>query len=117
MFTISKAFTFSASHRLIGLPDDHPCSRLHGHNYTVTIELAAVDLDHVGFVVDYRALDVIKAWLDATFDHRHINDAMLLNPTAELMAMHIHGHVRSMGFPVSAVGVRETDKTYAEFRP
>src|SRR5215468_9371730 len=34
-YTISKFFEFSAAHHLTGLPDDHPCSRVHGHNYVV----------------------------------------------------------------------------------
>ena len=39
-FAISKEFHFSASHRLEGLHDGHPCGRMHGHNYVVEIELA-----------------------------------------------------------------------------
>ncbi|HBU96439.1 6-pyruvoyl trahydropterin synthase family protein, partial [Thalassospira lucentensis] len=39
MFTITKQFAFSASHQLAGLDADHPCSRLHGHNYIVEVEL------------------------------------------------------------------------------
>ena len=39
MFKISKEFYFSAAHALFGLPDDHPCTRLHGHNYVVTVHL------------------------------------------------------------------------------
>ena len=33
MFTITKQFYFSASHTLDTLPDDHPCTQLHGHNW------------------------------------------------------------------------------------
>ena len=64
MFTISKRFSFSAHHRLDAFrtpewPDDdprqHPCSRDHGHNYIVEVDLAAPILSPVGFVVDYRA--------------------------------------------------------------
>lgn len=85
MFTISKDFTFSASHVLQGLPATHPCSRLHGHNYTVRVELTGT-LDPVGFVVDYRDLTPFKEYLDDELDHRHLNDLMGENPTAEHMA-------------------------------
>ena len=37
MYTIAKRFAFSASHIIGGLPDKHPCSRLHGHNYEVEV--------------------------------------------------------------------------------
>ena len=41
MYTIAKQFTFSASHQLDHLPEDHQCARLHGHNYVVEIVLSA----------------------------------------------------------------------------
>jgi len=45
MYTISKQFTFSASHQLLNLCDSHPCYRLHGHNYIVEVELQASELN------------------------------------------------------------------------
>ena len=45
MYRISKEFHFSASHQLIGLPEDHQCARLHGHNYIVVVELTAEDAE------------------------------------------------------------------------
>src|SRR5262249_12296187 len=40
MYTITKRFAFSASHIIGGLLPDHPCGRLHGHNYEVRGEPA-----------------------------------------------------------------------------
>ncbi len=79
MFIISKEFHFSASHVLGTLPSWHPCARLHGHNYVVVLELSAEDhaLAPPGFVRDYRDLDGFKKWVDATLDHRHLNEAMV----------------------------------------
>ena len=75
MYTITKEFHFSASHILHGLSDNHPCSRLHGHNYILKVELKAINLEKsTGFVKDYRELDVIKNWIDDNLDHRHLND-------------------------------------------
>lgn len=141
MFTIWKRFDFSASHRLNGLPDDHPCSRLHGHNYSVELEFTAVLLDSVGFVIDYRSLDAFKRWIDSTLDHRDLNqtvqsdvtapyrpkDADRWNPTAENLAWLLYvkareifaSNIESRAYQIviSAVRVRETEKTCAEFRP
>lgn len=123
-YAISKRFEFSASHVLDGLADDHPCSRLHGHNYAVELELCAETLDPVGFVWDYRALDSFKAWLDRTLDHRHLNDVLGdTNPSAENLARYIHvmvGERRFIDRPgvmLTAVTVHETPRTWAEFRP
>ena len=117
MFEITKDFHLSYSHQLDGLPDDHPCTRLHGHNGIVRLHLAAAELDATGFVIDYRALDGFKRWLDDEYDHRHINDRVDFNPTAELMARHLYGVAEGMGLPVVAVGWSETPKTWATYRP
>ncbi len=118
MFRICKAFRFSASHQLSGLPQEHPCSRLHGHNYLVEVELQSAQVDGVGFVLDYRAMDAFKGWLNGVLDHRHLNDCMTSNPTAESLAFELFQQAtRLLGDRVCAVRVRETDATLAEYRP
>jgi 6-pyruvoyltetrahydropterin/6-carboxytetrahydropterin synthase len=116
-YTISKRFDFCASHVLDGLPEGHQCGRLHGHNYGVELELSATTLDKSGFVVDYGALASFKDFLDDVFDHRHLNDFIIVNPTAENLARLLFNEAESMGHPVKAVRVYETPKTMAEFRP
>ena len=118
-FRITKKFEFSASHQLSGLAAEHQCARLHGHNYVIELELAAGDEDllAVGFVRDYGDLSVFKAWLDNHLDHRHLNDVMDNNPTAEHLAAWIY-RTWSTKFPeLTCVRVSETPKTWAEYRP
>jgi 6-pyruvoyltetrahydropterin/6-carboxytetrahydropterin synthase len=76
MYTIPKRFAFSASHTIGGLPPEHPCARLHGHNYEVEVILQSAALDAVGFVRDYGELSALKGFLDTTVDHRHLNDVL-----------------------------------------
>ncbi|QGJ93541.1 QueD-like queosine biosynthesis protein [Arthrobacter phage Mufasa8] len=115
--TISKEFAFSSSHQLHGLPEDHPCSRLHGHNYAVKLELSG-DTDERGFVVDYRDLGKFKDYLDNDLDHRHLNDVLGFQPTAENLASHL-GHMAQNLLPIPktvtilSVSVSETPKTWA----
>lgn len=118
MFEISKQFAFSASHKLEGLGDDHPCARLHGHNYVVELVLGGVELSDVGFVRDYRDLDLFKAYLDETFDHRHLNDVLGHgHTTAEVLAKFFYDWAVAQWSEVVAVRVSETPKTWAEYRP
>lgn len=113
MYIITKTFTFSASHRLSHLPETHQCFRLHGHNYSVTVELRADLLDPDDFVIDYGRLDPIKDWIKEQFDHRHINDFMT-RPTAENIAKFIYQ--RWVGsFPIYSVEVKETEVTSAKY--
>lgn len=118
MYTISKEYHFSASHQLHGLAEDHPCSRLHGHNYIVVVELQSETLNDTGFVRDYRELDALKKYIDEEVDHRHLNDVLGENATtAEHLAKHFYEWCKVRWDEVSAVRVSETPKTWAEYRP
>lgn len=120
MFIIAKSFEFSASHILEGLPEGHKCGRLHGHNYVVDVQLGALRLDEHGFVFDYGDLDPVKAMLDKNFDHRHLNDVVDFQPSAENLAKHLFERIAlllSGETIVTAVRVHETPKTVAEYRP
>lgn len=121
-YTISKDFAFSAAHRLDGLPEDHPCARTHGHNYLVRVEVSG-ELDGIGFVFDYGRLAFIGRYLDTEWDHRNLNERVDFNPTAENLAAHLSGVVELGlvglldGVTCSGVGISETPKTWAWFRP
>ncbi len=119
MLTIWKEFHFSASHVLNELPENHPCGRIHGHNYVVVVELSAPhdQLNKAGFVRDFGELGVVKSWIDEEIDHRHLNDVLCeLNPSAEQIAQWIFGHWKEKFPELTAVRVSETPRTWAEYR-
>lgn len=113
MYKISKQFAFSASHQLNCLSEDHPCARLHGHNYVVTVHLKAQKLNEIGFVKDYRELSVVKDYIDNHLDHRHLNDIIPENPTAENIAFFLFSIFKKEIPELFAVEVSETPKTSA----
>ena len=117
MFTISKEFHFSAGHKLEGLSEFHPCTNPHGHNYTIIVELSSTMLDEHGFVMDYRRLEPIKKFIDSTLDHKFLNDVLNFNPTAENIAKFIFNEFRKLYPQMTAVSVKETDKTLAKYSP
>lgn len=121
-FTIAKRFSFSASHVLTAVPEGHKCRRPHGHNYEVEIVCSGEELDHRGMVVDYFDLDPVRRFLDETVDHRHLNDVVPGEPTAERLARWFFESLKgTMPAEVSsrivAVRVHETPRTWAEYRP
>lgn len=117
MYTITKQFAFSASHQLSGLPDGHPCGRLHGHNYIVEVVLQSEALTEVGFVRDYGELKPLSEYIDLHFDHQHLNARMGSNPTAEHLAAHLFLFCARQWPEVVEVRVSETPKTWAAYRP
>lgn len=118
MFTIAKTFQFDAAHQLAHLPKDHPCSRLHGHTYHVTLIIEG-DRDARGFAagVDYGDLRHFKGWLTEHVDHRNLNDDMDSPTTAENMAMFVFNRWRDLIPGLVAVRISETPSTWAEYRP
>jgi len=117
MYKISKQFSFSASHVLDLLPEDHPCARLHGHNYVITIHLKSATLDEYGFVKDYTDLKMVKQFIDETLDHRYLNDQMSVTPTSENIARFLYDRFKPEIPELYAVEVSETPQTSCIYEP
>ena len=117
MYRISKQFSFSASHVLEQLPDDHPCARLHGHNYLVTVHLKSETLDEYGFVKDYKSLNNVRQFIDETLDHHHLNDCMSCSPTSENIARFLYERFKPEIPELYAVEVSETPQTTCIYEP
>lgn len=116
MFIISKEFHFSSAHQLNGLNEDHPCSRLHGHNYILKFLLKG-EVNDVGFVQDYRELDSVKKYVDDVLDHKFLNDIFPFNTTVENMSEFIFNKFK-LEFPLLlAVEMSETPKTNCRYEP
>ena len=113
--TISKEFHFSLAHQLHGLPETHPCSRLHGHNYVLKVFLRG-PVNEIGFVQDYRELDKLKKYVDEVLDHKFLNDVFPMhNTTVENMTKLIFDLFKK-DFPLLiAVEMSETPKTNCRY--
>jgi len=114
MHTISKEFQFSASYRLIGLPKGHPCSNLHGHNYTVKVFLRG-PVNEDGFVQDYNELKPIKLWIDKNLDHKHLNDVFPFQTSVENMSEWIFNLFKPRFPLLHAIEMSETPKTTCRY--
>jgi 6-pyruvoyl-tetrahydropterin synthase len=117
MFRISKQFSFSASHILSLLGEGHPCARMHGHNYLITVHLKSQTLDEFGFVKDYKDLRIIKDFIDQKLDHRHLNDVIPGHPTSENIARFLYEHFKPEIPELYAVEVSETPQTSCIYEP
>ena len=114
---------FEAAHQLHGLPDDHQCSRLHGHGYIVEVELQSDTSNEAGFIRDYGELKALKEFIDENLDHQFLNDVLEeltgitnFQTSAENMCGWLYEWCHELWPEVVAVRISETAKTWAEYR-
>jgi len=118
MFRIVKKFSFCASHQLLNLPEDHPCSRLHGHNYEIEIVLSSDKIDtNTGMLLDFRKLNEIVNPVINKLDHQNLNDILQDGEpsTCEYLAKWIFQKLKPKLSYLTTVCVSETPKTWAEY--
>lgn len=82
MYYITKRFELAGCHSL-KLSYESKCSRLHGHNWIVTVHCRAKELNEDGMVVDFSH---IKERITGYLDHGNFNELLPFNPTAENIA-------------------------------
>ena len=122
MHCSSIRLTLHCSHDLKDIlkPDD-PCSRLHGHSYGISLEIAYFNV--ADKLVAHFGL--IKNQLKNRYDHRHLNDVMKTPPTAENLAKDIYDflvHLRKGGalgdgVQINHVTVSETENNTTTYIP
>lgn len=134
MITVSRYHDISAGHRVCG--HESKCSHLHGHNYRITFECTAEELDHLGRVIDFSLIkEKLCLWIEEHWDHHFlvwkddpIREALQaidptvvvtpFNPTAENMARYLSEVVApkqlaGTGVTVVRCSVEETRKCTA----
>jgi 6-pyruvoyltetrahydropterin/6-carboxytetrahydropterin synthase len=112
MIVVQCSFGFEAAHRLTGVPEDHKCSRMHGHSYEVTLSVRG-ELDHdSGMLVDFGTVKAAFEPLRKRLDHATLNDVPGLgNPTAEMLAVWIWDELLlPKVIDLVGVAVRETKR-------
>ncbi len=106
---IYKDFTFEAAHRLINLPAEHKCSRLHGHSFNVRVVVEGSVGDKSGWVMDFGEIKSVFKPIYDQLDHYYLNDIEgLENPTSEILAKWIWDKLKDSLTGLSRVEVKET---------
>lgn len=82
MYYVTKKMEIAGSHKL-SLSYESKCQQLHGHNWTVIVYCCARELNKDGMVCDFTH---IKKRIHDKLDHKHLNDVLPFNPTAENIA-------------------------------
>jgi 6-pyruvoyltetrahydropterin/6-carboxytetrahydropterin synthase len=137
MYTLKTSASFDSAHFLKGY--EGKCSNIHGHRWTVEIEVAGESLDSEGqcrgMIVDFSTLKTDLGELVDYFDHSLIiEDGSLkaktmealaeeefriiqvdFRPTAENFAQYFYGMMTKKGYSVAKATVYETPNNCATY--
>ncbi len=106
---IYKEFSIESAHRLPNLPDDHKCSRLHGHSFHIRICVEGEVNPESGWIIDFAEIKAAYKPVFDQLDHYYLNDIEgLENPTSENLAKWIWDHLKPNLSLLSKVIVKET---------
>jgi len=126
VLTITRRYTFSSAHHLIGMRERHKCSNLHGHNYVLEVTVSGTL--HNGLIVDAADLDIAVGPVLARIDHHDLNEvakaggpaAVLVQPSVENVAAYLWAALAFLrrdstgGFRLERLRLYETERLWAE---
>jgi len=125
-YELNKDFHFAAAH-YIHHEDAGKCQNIHGHTYYANVTIAGDELDHTGFLVNFKT---IKDLIQKRFDHELINEDSKFSdhdpeyfPTTEVVARTIYEMIQEYlnqqenKAMCVQVFLRETPTSYCVYRP
>ena len=119
-YTLKIVTDFASAHTLRDYPG--ACSRMHGHNWKVEVEVLARELDQVGMGIDFKEIKKATREITDRLDHRYLNEVEpfdQINPTAENIAAHIYTELskilNSARVRVNAVTLWETERACVRY--
>lgn len=119
MYRLSIQNMISGAHFLRGYKGN--CSRLHGHNWTIQVEVICHEVNSAGMCIDFKELSDLSWQVISTFDHQNFNEIEpfdKINPTAENLAKYFYneiGKTLPAGVTMAAIKLWETDKYMVEY--
>lgn len=118
VYTLKIESEFDAAHKLVGYVG--PCSRIHGHSWTVKVYVKGDKLNNIGMLIDFKILKKKLKLMLEKFDHYCLNDIVDFNPTAENLARYCYYYMckafkETKEIEVDKVRVYESKTAYCEF--
>jgi 6-pyruvoyltetrahydropterin/6-carboxytetrahydropterin synthase len=119
-YTLKILADFASAHTLRDYPGD--CSRMHGHNWKIEVEVTATALNEHGMGMDFKTIKTATRKLAKTLDHRYLNDIPpfdTVNPTAENIAQYFYQSLsKTLNIEtakISGVTLWETDRACVRY--
>jgi 6-pyruvoyltetrahydropterin/6-carboxytetrahydropterin synthase len=110
-------FTFACAHFLPKMPADHPCRKLHGHNYRAVLRVEGEVDPELGWVMDFAELKARADRVRDRLDHSFLNEVEgLQNPTCENLSIYIWNNLAPDLPGLASVEVGENNAAGCVFR-
>lgn len=108
--TIFKSFTFEAAHFLPMVPKGHKCGRIHGHSFSIKLEITGEVDPVMGWIMDFGDVSKAVKPIYEQLDHHFLNHDVpgLENPTSENLAKWLFEKLKVDVPLLSRVHVSET---------
>ena len=109
---VYKTFAIEAARSLPNLPDGHPCQKVHGHSFKVTITVEGDINQNTGFVMDFADIDSAFKPIHELIDHSYLNDINgLEDPSSENLCRWIWKQLDLSLNGLKQIEVKETEST------
>ncbi|NNG14008.1 MAG: 6-carboxytetrahydropterin synthase QueD [Gammaproteobacteria bacterium] len=119
-YTLKVVTDFASAHTLRDYPG--ACSRMHGHNWKLEVEVSASQLDDVGMAIDFKHIKQAARELGGELDHRYLNEIPpfdKINPTAENIAAYLYkgigDKINNEHIQVCAITLWETERACVRY--
>jgi len=119
-YTLKILTEFASAHTLRDYPG--ACSRMHGHNWKVELEVVAKSLNETGMVIDFKQMKSAANEVCDQLDHRYLNEIepfTEINPTAENIAAWLYGEIskkiNNEQAKISSLTLWETDRACVKY--
>lgn len=113
MYTLKLQNRIYASHYL--KDQGGRCTKLHGHQYEIILEIKTGELDGKNMIIDtYELEKIFNNFIGV--DHLHLNDFMQTdNPTMEFMSKYFYDNLKKEIPDLSSVTVYETPEACVKY--
>ena len=119
-YTLKILTDFASAHTLRNYPG--ACSRMHGHNWKVELEIEATQLNDIGIAIDLKQMKKATNEVCDRLDHQYLNDIEpfhKINPTAENIAAYLYSEIGKLinddTVKVSMVTLWETERACVRY--
>tara|TARA_B100001559_G_scaffold320560_1_gene333149 strand:+ start:1786 stop:2142 length:357 start_codon:yes stop_codon:yes gene_type:complete len=109
---VYKKFHIESARSLPNLPNEHPCSQIHGHSFEIILKVSGELNEKTGFIIDFQEIEDSFNPIRLLLDHAYLNNIKgLENPTSENMCKYIWGEIKPAISGLVEIEIKETHST------